>query len=1344
MVTLTALPEANSTFTGWGQSCSGASAATVITLGNIDKTCSANFETITANPTLTLHKTGTGNGVVTSADGNLNCGSQCSGNYTSGNTVTLMALPDANSNFTGWEDICTGNGSATSITISSFDASCTATFNLKPALATLLVNKTGKGTGTVTSPDNKINCGTTCSGDYASGSMVTLTALPDMASTFTGWSSNCGSNSSAATLSTLVDVSKTCTANFEPVVCTQHQVSTWPQQLEFGTEVVGSSRKIDQNVYTWSQGCGQVKVNTLQFTGNQAAEFSYQNLQCYYGGWQNYTYASCSFSVLFTPTTEGNKEAALNVVFDNAAVSSSPVPIKATAVMTGTPSLTVSPLSYDFGTVTAGNFNYYNSQRVTVKNTGNVNLKINSVAMTGPDAADFRGAQWSWCSYKGALSPNEECDVYLNFVPATVGNKQANLTITSNAPPATVVLTGTGAAPANCDDANITIESAGNANDTRWAAPTSGNYWNGYEGETAAWTRLKNTTALKRPQADDVVRIKNGHKITGIPYAMVKALCIEAGGTLESLEENSAYNYGAYLQITATDYIENKGTIRGKAGANEADNTTCTTENWWQTGGNSCTKPGAGIYLSAGLFRNEGEITAGQAGSGKQYGASGGGVSIYGTGITNTGDGLIRAGNGGNLTSTQPGQAGYGGYIGIWGSNYLTSDATRGIYSGKGGDCNFAAGQIGGNGGNMRLNAQANVNLQGPFTTGKGGTNCATNGRDGGFNTDPNVLTLSGANTKVEAGDITIYGGKDWTLNLSNLSGNVITATGDITIAVGEGGAIDMRGSTGNLLKAGGKVNIFANSILLDDNAKLSNLIDAPNIVLGPAKILRDVSLITSDSLFGEPQVTLPVTITLSNGSPETDTFLLTVSDSAGWTLSQLQPTVVKALDAVDLKLNVTLPATRGATDVITVTAVSQADPSVVATKTVQVTVAQEVSTTPPDSGTTATGGGTTATGGETTATGGGTTPTTSGGTTPTGGGTIPTDGSTTPTSAPTTTSSPVITVVNNITSCPSTGVIDSTCNNQGGVITDATVTPSANLAGGQLAGSIQNEGFISQVTIQADTTLKGGTLTGYIINQGTLADFRFVGASVKGGTLAGTITNASQVGGVFIDVTLAANTHIIGGRLQGRIKGDEKAPALLDNVRVLAGSHLSGVILGKNVVREKGVIVDKVASTETPPPSAKLPSLGKATAIDAKGNTVTTAAQFAGGVAINGQESFAAKSKAKRLSDMVDIRGLITVDPAHLGQKGELVVYLTYQLPSQEQPIKLMLDAHGNLWPWDEKVTSLVAFQPSTTLTAQQPVTIYHGVLLSAGVLTIHFGYRLPNGTLVSNSDVMEVSISQ
>jgi len=83
--------------------------------------------------------------------------------------------------------------------------SVTATFT---QLFTLSVNETGSGT--VTSSPTGIDCGSTCSANYASGTQVTLTATPVSGGSFTGWSGACsGTGSCIVTMNAAKSVSAT-------------------------------------------------------------------------------------------------------------------------------------------------------------------------------------------------------------------------------------------------------------------------------------------------------------------------------------------------------------------------------------------------------------------------------------------------------------------------------------------------------------------------------------------------------------------------------------------------------------------------------------------------------------------------------------------------------------------------------------------------------------------------------------------------------------------------------------------------------------------------------------------------------------------------------------------------------------------------------------------------------------------------------------------------------------------------------------------------------------------------------------------------------------------------------
>ena len=76
--------------------------------------------------TITVLRTGSGTGQVTSDDGQVVCGPTCSHTYANGTLVTLAAAPDTGMVFTGWLGAC--SGIATCQVTLNIDRSVTATF----------------------------------------------------------------------------------------------------------------------------------------------------------------------------------------------------------------------------------------------------------------------------------------------------------------------------------------------------------------------------------------------------------------------------------------------------------------------------------------------------------------------------------------------------------------------------------------------------------------------------------------------------------------------------------------------------------------------------------------------------------------------------------------------------------------------------------------------------------------------------------------------------------------------------------------------------------------------------------------------------------------------------------------------------------------------------------------------------------------------------------------------------------------------------------------------------------------------------------------------------------------
>jgi Divergent InlB B-repeat domain len=111
-VTLTATPNAGSSFSGWAGACTNATGDCIVTM-EAAKTVYASF---TTNP-FALTVTTTGYGTVSSIPAGINCPSVCTADFAPGTIVELTVTPDAGAAFTGWGGPCTSSGTNPSCSV---------------------------------------------------------------------------------------------------------------------------------------------------------------------------------------------------------------------------------------------------------------------------------------------------------------------------------------------------------------------------------------------------------------------------------------------------------------------------------------------------------------------------------------------------------------------------------------------------------------------------------------------------------------------------------------------------------------------------------------------------------------------------------------------------------------------------------------------------------------------------------------------------------------------------------------------------------------------------------------------------------------------------------------------------------------------------------------------------------------------------------------------------------------------------------------------------------------------------------------------------------------------------
>lgn len=153
---------------------------------------------------------------------------------------------------------------------------------------------------------------------------------------------------------------------------------------------------------------------------------------------------TCVLSVLFAPTTAGNRAASLTLA-DNAAPGTQTLPLTGTAAA----ALPIAGLNPAVATFPATPLNTTSAPiNITVSNTGNVSLIFTVISVNaGANPGDFAIARGTTCNTDGGSPPaGGSCTLSITFTPTAAGARSATLTLTDNATPATqtIALTGNG------------------------------------------------------------------------------------------------------------------------------------------------------------------------------------------------------------------------------------------------------------------------------------------------------------------------------------------------------------------------------------------------------------------------------------------------------------------------------------------------------------------------------------------------------------------------------------------------------------------------------------------------------------------------------------------------------------------------------------------------------------------------------------------------------------------------------------------------------------------------------------------------------------------------------------
>ena len=440
-----------------------------------------------------------------------------------------------------------------------------ATVDLTIELAnqfTLDVRMAGNGTGTVTGSSGGIDCAYadaeesgTCNADLKSGTLLTLTAVPDEGSTFTGWGGDC---SGIGPCVVTMDRARSVTATFT----TDCTYSISPESMSFtssgGTGSITVTPSFSGCTTPWSttEGVGWITI-TSDSNGNGS-------------GTVNYTVSA------HTGTT--SRSATITVAGNSHTVTQEPAP---PTPPTPTFSLTVQGGGDGTGTVTSSPGGINCSINGTAESGDCIETSSGSFTLTATQSGGSIFTGWSG----GGCSGTSTCTVTMDQSRTVTANFTARFTLTvqggSN---------GTGTVSSSPSGISCSINGTTESGDcsetynsstrvTLTPDPTGGSTFSGWSGggcsgtSTCIVTMDQSRTITANFSARFTLTVQGGSNGTGTVSSSPSGISCSINGTTESGDCSEAYN--SSTRVTLTPDPTGGSTFSGWSGGGCSGTSTC-------------------------------------------------------------------------------------------------------------------------------------------------------------------------------------------------------------------------------------------------------------------------------------------------------------------------------------------------------------------------------------------------------------------------------------------------------------------------------------------------------------------------------------------------------------------------------------------------------------------------------------------------------------------------------------------------------------------------------------------------------------------------------------------------
>lgn len=200
-------PDAGTQFAGWSNDCSGTALCSLNLSGVNNATATAVFQMLPVKLTVVVQ----GPGQLQVSGQATPCQSQCEYQVAPGTVLTFTATPTAGANFQSWSSLC-GNSQTTSCTVAvQQPLTLTATFVALP-LYPVQFNVVGQGQ--ITSSVFGDPCVSSCTLQFAAGTVLDFNAVASAGHQFVGWSAPCAAEPACQIT---VNATTAMTATFAPL-----------------------------------------------------------------------------------------------------------------------------------------------------------------------------------------------------------------------------------------------------------------------------------------------------------------------------------------------------------------------------------------------------------------------------------------------------------------------------------------------------------------------------------------------------------------------------------------------------------------------------------------------------------------------------------------------------------------------------------------------------------------------------------------------------------------------------------------------------------------------------------------------------------------------------------------------------------------------------------------------------------------------------------------------------------------------------------------------------------------------------------------------------------------------